>query len=139
MEIAELVDRLQREKDCYNAMFTALKSEAKPSQYSNLEAIKQIHEQQVEDMQNDYRSARRKLDWNLGELRQQNNQLEFDLRDVKSRYEKLQLKYEHKVKEEHFTQKEFETKYKELETDKNEMKQFFEELLGMLYSFQVCQ
>jgi len=65
--------------------------------------------------------------------------LEFDLRDVKSRYEKLQLKYEHKVKEEHFTQKEFETKYKELETDKNEMKQFFEELLGMLYSFQVCQ
>jgi len=62
MEIAELVDRLQREKDCYNAMFTALKSEAKPSQYSNLEAIKQIHEQQVGDMQNDYRSARRKLD-----------------------------------------------------------------------------
>ena len=99
-------------------MFKALKSESKPQTYQNLESIRKIHEQQIEEMQTNFQNTRRKLDKSLGELRQKNNQQEFDLRDVKSRYEKLQMKYEHKLKEEEFQKRDFEIKYNDYKNDK---------------------
>jgi len=116
-------------------MFKALKSESKPQTYQNLESIRKIHEQQIEEMQANFQNTRRKLDTSLGELRQKNNQQEFDLRDVKSRYEKLQMKYEHKLKEEEFQKRDFEIKYNDLKNDKIVVIKKLSEELGRNFIF----
>lgn len=135
MEMQELKDRFKREKDCYEAMFKALKSESKPQTYQNLVSIRKIHEQQIEEMQTNFQNTRRKLDTSLGELRQKNNQQEFYLRDVKSRYEKLQMKYENKLKEEEFLKRDFEMKYNDLKNDKIVVIKKLSEELGRNFIF----
>lgn len=114
-------------------MFEALKPGSRAQTYENLDYIRKVHEQQVEEMQATFMVTRRKLNTNLEELRQQNNQQEFELRDVRSKYENLQMKFDYKVKEEEFFKKEFEIKFKDLETDKNGEISRLSEELGMNY------
>lgn len=66
----------------------------------------------------------------LGELREKNNQLELDLRDVKNHFEKLQMKYDYKLKEHEFEKRDWEIKYKEMETDKNDFISDLSDRLG---------
>lgn len=117
-------------------MFAALKDDTQPKTYKNLEAIKKMHEQQVEEMQNNFRNNRLKLENTLADLRFHNNQLEFDLRDVKSQFEKVKLMYEHKVQEEEYIRRDFEFKYKELESDRNNIVKLLEEELGNVITFK---
>ncbi len=111
-------------------MFEALRSESKPKSHKNLEAIKMIYEQQAETMQNNFNATRRKLDTTLGELREKNNNLEFELRDVKNHFEKLQLKYQYKLKEEEYNRRDWDIKYREMETEKTERIQILRDEIG---------
>ncbi|CAI2380246.1 unnamed protein product [Moneuplotes crassus] len=120
-EISELKARSQKEKECNEAMLEALRSESKPKTYKSLTAIKKIHEQQVETMQNNFVKSSQKTKIALTELREKNAQQELEIRDVKNHFEKLQLKYEYKLKEEEYVRREADVKYKELEIAKNDV------------------
>lgn len=131
-EIEELKDRMRRDKKCYETMFAALKKDSEPKSYKHLEAIKKIHEQQVEDIQSEHRAFRAKFEAKVTDLKEKANKLEFDLKDATSQLEKLRMKYDHKLKEEEYFKWEFELKYKELEKEKQDVVRQLEKELGKL-------
>mgnify|MGYP006281409347 CR=1 FL=1 len=110
-------------------IFRSLKCDSQPKNYKNLEKIKQIHEKQMEDLQSEYRKLKTKLDNKITDLKEHNDQLEFNLKDTSNQLDKLKMKYEHKVQEEYRT-REYELKYNDLESEKNRIINSLEEELG---------
>ena len=91
--------------------------------------IKNIHEKQMEDIQNDYRKTRSKMEAKLIDLKESNNSLEFNLQEAINQLDKLKLKYDHKWQEEEYIKSKYALKYKELEEKyENTIKSLKEEL-----------
>lgn len=49
IELNEMKNKVARDKQTYETMFGALKADAQPKHYKNLEIIKKIHEKQIEE------------------------------------------------------------------------------------------
>lgn len=115
-------------------MFEALRTESNPLHYSQLEALKKIHEKQIAEIQRDYREYRKVMETKITDLRSKNHALEIDLKDVINQLEKLKMRHEHSLKEQDYQRREFELKLKEMETEKDNIVRVLEEELGKLHA-----
>ena len=98
-EINEMKEKSIRDKQCYETMFQALKSGLQSEQFQSLDVIKQFHEKQVLEIQNEHKKHKTELEARLVNVNENRNKLELELSETLNQLEKYKLKHSHVVKE----------------------------------------